>query len=526
MIVTFPNGTTATSIASGTYTPATGISPVPATVFKDKDIQQTLIGLSDLCHSGQEVRLTETALEVISNGHTLLHVDKLPTDRLWTFPRTGNNIESETQNRYTAASVIRNDLQSGYVKFWSAALGSPADSTLIQALSLGYLGNLPRLTAKMVRRHRPNSIATAKGHLDRQRQGMQSTRPKKSKTVISEREVCDDIDWDSKLYTWVVHRTEQENHTDLSGRFPVTSIHGNNYMLMSVYKNHIRAVAMKTKEQESYLRAYRETYAFYKALGITPLCQRLDNETSVALEKFFQDEVKVDFQYVPPQSHRRNKAERAMRTMKNHLLSTFATAHENCPLFLWDEALVQENITINLLRPWADDITISAYEGMYRSKYDFLAHPLAPFGTKVLVYETPDERKTWADHGVPGYYVGPSAHSYRTFRVYVTKTRGFRDAETLSWFPEDIHMPGSNAHETLLAAINMLNESIQYNVHHDIRQDYVQLSQLLQDSLTLYHGPEIASRPAGRTGDLRDKVNDMVQETGVVVPPSCNIPDR
>ena len=99
----------------------------------------------------------------------------------------------------------------------------------------------------------------------------------------------------------------------------------------------------------------------------------------------FSEELQVDFQYVPPNSHRRNKAERAMRTMKNHLISTYATAHDNCPLFLWDEALSQANITVNLLRPWADNITISAYEGLHKQKYDFLAHSMAVWNGRVGV---------------------------------------------------------------------------------------------------------------------------------------------
>ena len=48
MSVNFPNGTSAISIESGTYHPAPGILPIPATVFKTADMQRTLIGLSDL----------------------------------------------------------------------------------------------------------------------------------------------------------------------------------------------------------------------------------------------------------------------------------------------------------------------------------------------------------------------------------------------------------------------------------------------------------------------------------------------
>ena len=135
-------------------------------------MQRTLIGLCDLCHDGQEVRLTETGMQVIKQGQTLLHSANLPTDRLWTFPRLAHQKVNDTQALRSAASVIRNDLQAEYIKYWSSTLGSLADETLIRyliALSLGFLGNLPRLNAKMLRRHRPNSLPTAKGHLDRQR---------------------------------------------------------------------------------------------------------------------------------------------------------------------------------------------------------------------------------------------------------------------------------------------------------------------------------------------------------------------
>ena len=87
MVVNFPNGTCAVSIASGTYQPAPDIAPIPATVFKDTDIQRTLIGLSDICRDGQEIRLTETSLEISKNGTLLLHSEKLPTDRIWTIPK-------------------------------------------------------------------------------------------------------------------------------------------------------------------------------------------------------------------------------------------------------------------------------------------------------------------------------------------------------------------------------------------------------------------------------------------------------
>ena len=59
---------------------------------------------------------------------------------------------------------------SSYVKFVHAALGYPAPSTFANAVQRGYItgpNQYPRLTMRMLRKHWPNELATARGHLDR-----------------------------------------------------------------------------------------------------------------------------------------------------------------------------------------------------------------------------------------------------------------------------------------------------------------------------------------------------------------------
>ena len=38
--------------------------------------------------------------------------------------------------------------------------------------------------------------------------------------------------------------------------------------------------------------------------------------------------------------------------------------------------------------------------------FDYNATPMAPPGIKTLVYENPQQRKTWAQHGVYAWYIG------------------------------------------------------------------------------------------------------------------------
>ena len=63
-----------------------------------------------------------------------------------------------------------------------------------------------------------------------------------------------------------------------------------------------------------------------------------------------QHEQHVKFQLVPPHIHRRNAAERAIRTYKNHFIAGLASTDQNFPLHLWDKLVPQAEITLNLLR--------------------------------------------------------------------------------------------------------------------------------------------------------------------------------
>jgi hypothetical protein len=197
------------------------------------------------------------------------------------------------------------------------------------------------------------------------------------------------------------------NHSDATGRFAVTSRQGNNYILVSVYKGYVFGVAMPSRKAGDYVKAYECTFAHLNALGHFPTVQRLDNETSGVLERYFRDK-QITVRFVPAHNHRANKAERAISDFKNHFIALLGTAHPSCPLSLSDEFLSQANITINLLRTFAPQPSMSAFEGVHGQKYDFLAHPMAPCSTKVLVHKTPALRGSWSPHGTPGFYLGPA----------------------------------------------------------------------------------------------------------------------
>ena len=60
--------------------------------------------------------------------------------------------------------------------WYHAAAGFPTKETFIDAVRAGNYSTWPGLTIRMITRHFPDSVETAKGHLKGQRQGIRSTK--------------------------------------------------------------------------------------------------------------------------------------------------------------------------------------------------------------------------------------------------------------------------------------------------------------------------------------------------------------
>ena len=85
-------------------------------------------------------------------------------------------------------------------------------------------------------------------------------------------------------------------------------------------------------------------------------------------------------------------------------------------------------------------------------QHDYNANPVAPPGIKVLIHEKSNVRRTWAPHGIEGWYLGPAMEHYRCYRVYASKTGGERVSDTIEFFPQDIPMPGKSSTDRAIVA--------------------------------------------------------------------------
>jgi hypothetical protein len=174
------------------------------------------------------------------------------------------------------------------------------------------------------------------------------------------------------------------------------------------------------------------------ARGLKPKLMKLDNEGSKLLKTYLHQQ-DITFQLVPPYSHRRNSAERAIRSFKDHLIAGLCSTDKSFQMHLWDSLLPQVVITLNMLRRSRINPKLSAATHIF-GQYDFNRAPMASPGTRIIAHETPSTRRTWAPHGQDGWYIGPALEHYRCYTVYINKTRGNRIVETVEFFPEEINL--------------------------------------------------------------------------------------
>jgi len=133
-----------------------------------------------------------------------------------------------------------------------------------------------------------------------------------------------------------------------------------------------------------------------------------------------------------------NSAERAIRTGKNHLISSLATCHVTFPPDLWHLLLPTLELTLNSMRRWAPDPTKSARTGMYGYPFDFHAHPVHPVGQLCVAHVAAQTRKSWDQHGVRAHWLGPAPDHYRCSWVFVSTTQSPRHSHSVDHYPDPL----------------------------------------------------------------------------------------
>ena len=108
-----------------------------------------------------------------------------------------------------------------------------------------------------------------------------------------------------------------------------------NYLLV-VYdygSDAILCEPMKAKTGPAIVATYKTILRLLQSRGLKPQLQRLDNKASAKLRQFMTAE-DIDFQLAPPNMHRRNDAERAIRKFKKHFIKILSGTKPKFPIQL------------------------------------------------------------------------------------------------------------------------------------------------------------------------------------------------
>ena len=172
------------------------------------------------------------------------------------------------------------------IRYLHAAAGFPTKDSWIKAIKNGNYATWPGITAESVSKHFPESVETEKGHMNKQRQNVRSTKQK----AIADEEL-DAVELTrtvtkQNILIKVINASETV-FTDQTGRFPVQSNRGNTSLMVyyDIDANYIDAEPIKNHADPQMIVAYQRLWErTNRGRKIKPNLHILDNEASEAFK--------------------------------------------------------------------------------------------------------------------------------------------------------------------------------------------------------------------------------------------------
>jgi hypothetical protein len=453
------------------------LPPAAKTAHRAPGITHNLVSAATLADAGCELFFHKTGCEISLNGEIILRGWRDPTTRLWRIsliPDNGNTIvpsdQTVTLPQPQANNIYECSNTQQLIQFYHATMGYPVISTWIKAIDLGYFRGWRGLTPDRVRRFIKPSAINKLGHMDQTKAGTRSTKssripqpesppPPDSMKPPNQAPQNDK----TNMVFLTIAEVNGQLFTDQTGRFPVTSNKGNNYIVIFyvVDANYIKSYPIKSRHRTELIKAYDDVNTFLRTRGYRPQLHKLDNETSKDVESFIADN-NASHQYTPPDIHRTNPAERAIRTWKNHFVSIRAGTPSTYRLSNWCKDLERTDITLNMMRPCTQNPKLSAYKAL-EGMFSFDATPMAPIGTECMVHVKPSRRQTWGYHAIKAWYFAPALNHYRCVKV-VTDTGAVRTTDTFTFLHHTIPVPTVTAADRIIHATKHLKQAIEGNI--------------------------------------------------------------
>ena len=418
---------------------------------------ESLLSVGQLTNDGCSVTFSEQNVTILKNNTPILHGTRNRTDNLYDVP-----IRLKNQMNL----IIRQDqTKTDLAKFLHATAFSPAISTFQKAIRKGNFVTWPGIASINFEKILPTTLATEQGHLDQERKNLQSQSLLQNEDDNFPEHIPEKThNRFITLTTQYEGKNKHKGYMDLTGRFPHTSSRGNKYFVV-VYDYDTNAIVfepIRKRQAKEILTAFLKCQDKIAQNYVTPKLYILDNEASSTLKQILTTKGQK-YELVPPNMHRRNAVEKAIRTFKNHLISGLATCDPEFPVHEWDRILPQCEITLNLLRNSRINPNLSSWATI-KHIHDFNKWPMAPPGSKILIHSKPNKRSSWAYHGQSGWYVGPSTEHYRCVKCYVPKTHTEIISDTVRFIPTHIPIPNASINDHIRKTLEDLTLLLQDKV--------------------------------------------------------------
>ena len=427
-------GETKTSTAFACFALPTHIPTAACTGHIIPGFTNNLTSLGKLCDNGcTGASLDKQNLWVRDNsGRVILHGKRKSSGaRLW---QVNIGQAATPQPRPTlcpAAQLVRSitptlaarahNLPStpALIAFLHAMAGYPVKQTWLVAIKRGAYVSWPGLSYTLAARYCPTADETLKGHTAQPRQHIRSTQQTWPTAPAATSAPLPGLTHDksnTNSGTDLAIIPANTLFTDDTGRFTPRARSGNQYIMIAIHRlsNAILVRPFVSKHDSHCIAAYQDIYTQLAQRDAAPTLHILDNEISATFQHAITTN-RCSFQLVPPHVHRRNAAERAIRTFKDHFLAILAGISPTFPKDRWDLLLPQAELTLNLLRP-SPSPTQSAWEYL-STQYNFDATPMGPASCRILIHNKATVRRSWDFQCSDGYYIGPTLNHYCCYRA-------------------------------------------------------------------------------------------------------------
>jgi hypothetical protein len=144
----------------------------------------SLTSIGQLCDDDSVALFDKHNVKIYKNGRAIIVGTRNTTNGLWNIPLAPKTMTPPPANAvspsitcHSAKGAIQNVVaKQDLAAFLHACTFSPTPSTFLQAVHRGHFSSWPGLTASLLTKHLPKSLAASKSHLRTQQQNIQPTK--------------------------------------------------------------------------------------------------------------------------------------------------------------------------------------------------------------------------------------------------------------------------------------------------------------------------------------------------------------